>query len=239
MDSWLLDNKQEKKQKHNNLLSHPGIQPYSFTSDFFTAFDFPRFLKLSYKQKKKIINYDQVEQKSTIFHPAFCCKNVENSPLLLTSCVIFGKWLYLDGCFFFCEMWKIKRISSQSCCEQQVQNTWDGTNKHWRSYTDANVTLTVVDCLWPQFYCSLSYPCCSLFLRRGEVRFPTSRFWAWPVTCFGQQEVSICDIRDAWRVLVQLGLSFCFSAIATGRRWSGQQRRITPAEPTLDEMISS
>lgn len=158
MDSWLLDNKQEKKQKHNNLLSHPGIQPYSFTSDFFTAFDFPRFLKLSYKQKKKMINYDQVEQKSTIFRPAFCCKNVENSPLLLTSCVIFGKWLYLDGCFFFCEMWKIKRISSQSCCEQQVQNTWDGTNKHWRSYTDANVTLTVVDCLWPQFYCSLSYP---------------------------------------------------------------------------------
>jgi len=93
LDGQLVIRQQtRKKKKHNNnLLSHPGIQPYSFTSDFFTAFDFPRFLKLSYKQKKKMINYDQVEQKSTIFRPAFCCKNVENSPLLLTSCVIFGK----------------------------------------------------------------------------------------------------------------------------------------------------
>ena len=78
MDGWLLDNKQEKKK--NNLLSHPGIQPYSFTSDFFTAFDCPCFLKLSYKQKKKMINYDQIEQKSTIFPPTVCCKKVENIP---------------------------------------------------------------------------------------------------------------------------------------------------------------
>ena len=53
------------------------------------------------------------------------------------------------------------------------------------------------------------------------------------------KEVSMYDIRDAWRVLVQVDVSFCFSAIAMGRRWSGQQGRIAPAEPTFDEMISS
>ena len=89
--------------------------------------------------------------------------------------MIFGKWLYLYGCFFFCGMWKIKIISSQSCCEQQVQNTWDGTNKHSRAYTNADVMLTEVDCLWPQFYDSSSCPLLlSLPPERGGI---FSYFW--------------------------------------------------------------
>ena len=81
LDGQLVTRQQTRKKKPIYYPT-PVYSHISFTSDFFTAFDFC-LPKLAYKQKKKNkINYDQIEQKSTIFPLTVCCKKkkVENSP---------------------------------------------------------------------------------------------------------------------------------------------------------------
>lgn len=68
-----------------------------------------------------------------------------------------------------------------------MKNTWESTNKHLRSYANANMMVIVVDCIGLQFFFPPFIPVLSCPLTGARVHFPTSRLWPcdmlWTIGC--------------------------------------------------------